>query len=258
MSVISRAAAVLGAFRSNERYLGISEIARRTGLAKSTVSRLVQDLVAAGLLERGEGTVRLGIRLFELGEHATRPRDLKKAALAHMIDLHRATNHTVHLAVLERCDVVYIQILRAQRGPRLPSQVGGRMPAHATGVGKALLAHADEAALTEVISRGLRRVAPRTITDGAVLRSELDKIRTSGISYEREESGSQVACAASAVLSSTGSAVAAVSVSGWSGRLDVARVGPAVRLAALGIARMLERPTPVSPPDYQIETAAQT
>lgn len=251
---MARAASILGAFAPEERDLGVSEIARRTGMAKSTVSRLVKELVAVNLLERSDRTVRLGMRLFELGEHATRPRDLRKAALAHMVDLGRATGQTVHLAVLEESDVVYIQILRAHRAPALPSRVGGRMPAHATGLGKALLAYADDALVARIIDSGLRRVGPRTITDPVVLRSELERIRSTGIAYEKEESGPNVACAASAVVGATGTGLAAVSVSGWSGRLDTSRVGPAVRLAALGIARVLDHPTPVPRPDDNVET----
>lgn len=254
MSVVARAVSILSAFAPEERDLGVSEIARRTGLAKSTVSRLVAELVSVNLLERHDRTVRLGMRLFELGEHATRPRDLRQAARAHMVDLGRATGQTVHLAVLEGSDVVYIQILRAHRAPALPSRVGGRMPAHATGLGKALLAYADDALVARVIDRGLIKVGPRTITDPAVLRHELVRIRSTGIAYEKEESGPHVACAASAVAAEDGTALAAVSVSGWSGRLDTTRVGPAVRLAALGIARVLEHPASHRRRDGDLET----
>lgn len=114
--------------------------------------------------------------------------------------------------------------------------------------------------MSDIVAQGLRQVGPRTITDGAVLRAELEKIRTGGIAYEKEESGTNVACAASAIMASTAGsgagagAVAAVSVSGWSGRFDVARIGPAVRLAALGIARVLDRRTSISARDHQVET----
>ncbi|MEY2847975.1 MAG: hypothetical protein RI885_640 [Actinomycetota bacterium] len=241
-SVVGRAALVLDAFRQDDASVGVSELARRTGLPKSTVSRLVGELVDVALLERVDGSVRLGVRLFELGEHAARPRDLKKAATAHMIDLGRATGQTIHLAVLDGTDVVYIQILRALRGPSLPSRVGGRLPAHATGVGKALLAHADEATLAAVIDRGLPRIGPHTITTASALMAELESIRESGMACEHEESTADVACAASPILAADGSAIAAVSASGWDDRMNAARIAPAVMLAAMGIARMLDKP----------------
>lgn len=241
-SVIARAAAVLTAVRADDGAVGVTELARRTGLPVSTVSRLVAELVDVHLLERDGRAVRLGVRLFELGERAARPRDLRRAALVPMVDLHRATGHTVHLAVLEGADVVYVHIVRGRHGPPLPSRVGGRMPAHATGVGKALMAFAGDAVVEDVVRAGLRRVGPRSLTTPDALRSELRRVRAAGIAYEREESAADVGCAASPVLSGDDQPVAAVSVSGWSGRLDVRRIGPAVRLTALAIGRRLPPP----------------
>lgn len=238
-SVIARATAVLSAVRKDDAAVGVSELARRTRLAKSTVSRLVAELVDVHLLERDGAAVRLGVKLFELGELAARPRDLRRAALLPMGDLRRATGQTVNLAVLEGADVVYMHILHGLRGPPLPSRVGGRMPAHATGLGKAMLAHADPATIDEVLRAGLRRVGPRTISDPLALRQELRRVRQAGVAYEREESAAQVGCAASPVVVGIDQAVAAVSVAGWSGRLDVRKVSSAVRLTALAIARRL-------------------
>lgn len=237
--MVTRAVAVLMAVRVEDGVVGVVELSRRTGLPKSTVSRLVGELVDAHLLERDGHAVRLGVRLFELGERAGRPRDLRRAAAAPLSDLHRATGHTVHLAVLEGVDVVYISLLHGRHGPPIPSRVGGRMPAYATGVGKAMLAYAEQSVLDAVIGAGLRKVGPRSITAPTTLRAELGRIRTVGIAYEREESAANVGCAASPILDAAGAAVAAVSVTGWSGRLDVRRVGPAVKLTSLAVSRRL-------------------
>lgn len=95
--MVARAAAVLDAVHAaGGRDVGVSELARRSDLAKSTVARLVGKLVTVHLLEWDGATVRLGVRLFELGENAGRPRDLRRAALPPMVDLHRATGHSVH------------------------------------------------------------------------------------------------------------------------------------------------------------------
>lgn len=242
-SVVARVTALLSAFEPHDHTLGVSELARRTGLSKSTTSRLVAELVRCHLLEREGRAVRLGVLAFELGELAARPRDLRRAAAEHMSDLGRATGQTVHLAVLDGADVVYVHIVRSHRGPPMPSRIGGRMPAHATGLGKALLAHAGPEAFDAVVGRGLTRAGPRTITAASALADELERVRGAGVAYEREESAPHVGCAASPVFGGGDVAVAAVSVSGWSGRMDVRRVGPAVRLAALAIGRRL----PVSP-----------
>ena len=180
-----------------------------------------------------------GLRLFELGESAARPRDLRKLALASMADLRNAVGLTIHLAVLEQFEVVYIEILPSRSAPRLPSRVGGRMPAHATAVGKALLAEAPPGVLDEFLTRDLRKVGPNTITTATRMRSELGRIRAAGVAYEREESGPNVACAASSVRIHGGAAVAAISAAGGSRNFDVRRVGLAVRTAAESITRQL-------------------
>lgn len=117
------------------------------------------------------------------------------------------------------------------------------MPSYATGVGKALLAQAPEDTLERVIRTGLERVGPKSITSPTVLRSQLVTIRRVGVAYDREESAANVSCAASPIFGDDGHAVAAVSVSGWSGRLDVRRVSPAVKAAAFGITRLAARPS---------------
>jgi IclR family transcriptional regulator, acetate operon repressor len=116
--------------------------------------------------------------------------------------------------------------------------VGGRMPAHATGVGKAILAFADDAVVDGVVAAGLPRVSLRTITSPAILRRQLQRIRDEGVAYEREESGTGTVCVACPILDADGAPVAAISVAGWSNRMRPERVGPAVRAAALTLSRV--------------------
>jgi IclR family transcriptional regulator, acetate operon repressor len=239
--MVGRVTAILDAFHPRDDDLGVSELARRTGLPKSTVSRIVQELVEYQFLEHSGVGVRLGLRLFELGESATRPRDLRKLALASMSDLRGALNLTVHLAVLERAEVVYIEILPARGTPPLPSRVGGRMPAYATGVGKALLAWSAPTVVDDIIAQGLAPIGPNTITDPDRLRRELARIRANGIAYEREESGVGIACAATAIRMSDGHPVVAMSAAGWSQDFDVRRVGLAVQTAAQALSRQIAR-----------------
>jgi IclR family acetate operon transcriptional repressor len=236
----TRLAALLTAFEPGDEALGVSELARRTSLAKSSVHRLVGHLVTTGLLERAGTGVRLGLKLFEIGQLAIRQRGLVDAARPYLADLREATRNTVHLAVLEGTEVVYLDILRGPDAPKLPSRIGGRFPAHATGVGKAILAYSPEADVEKVIAAGLSRVSSRTITAPGLLRRHLAKVRSEGIAYEREESGVGVVCAASPLLDATGWAVASISLSGWANRMRTERVAPAVRTAALALSRALQ------------------
>ncbi len=243
---VARVVAVLSAFTPADHPLGISELARRTGLPKATAHRLVHELSRHGLLDEDAKAFRLGLRLFELGETANSQRRLRDVAGPYLADLREATGHTVHLAVLEGVDVVYVQILPGRNTPRLPSRIGGRVPAHATGVGKALLAFSPRHVVDRVLDHGLPAVGPRTVTAPGVLLRQLARIRTTGVAYDVEESAAGAVCAASAIRGQDGYAVAALSVSGWSGRLNVHRIAPAVLTTALTLGRET-RPATATP-----------
>jgi IclR family acetate operon transcriptional repressor len=250
-SVIGRAAALLGSFDAKHLTLGISELSRRSGLPKSTTARLAAELTTHGFLERAAGSdLKLGNKLFELGELASGQRKLREVALPYMADLRQVSRQTVHLAVLVDTDVMYVEIVRSRNAPRMPSEVGGRLPAHAAGVGKALLAFSPEPVVQAVLDRGLPAVGPRTITAPGLLLRELRRVRDSGIAYESEESGYGVGCAASPILGADGIAVAALSISGWNGKLDLRRVGPAVKTAALALSRDLQVRGPATAPTW--------
>ncbi|MBW8487476.1 IclR family transcriptional regulator [Actinomadura parmotrematis] len=239
---LHRVVAVLGAFRGEEDAVGAAELARRTGLPKSTVHRIVLALVEEGLLERHAAHVRLGMRLFEIGQRVPRQRVLRDAARPYMQDLRAATGQTVHLAILDGAEVVYVDILAAPGGPPLPSRVGGRLPAHATGVGKAMLAFCPPETVRAVLDGGLPRLSERsTVAPGLLLRT-LAAVRRAGVAYDQEESGLGIVCAASPVLGAGGEVLGALSVSGRSGRMRLDQVSPAVHTAALALSRTLGRP----------------
>lgn len=238
-SVVRRMSELLAAFEPGDTGLGVNELARRTSIPKATVSRLVREMAEEGFLERSGSKVGLGLRLFELGERASRRRSVREVALPFMADLREATHQTIHLALLDGTEVVYVEILRAHDAPRLPSAVGRRLPSYATGVGKALLAGSSADVIDAVLAAGLRPVGPRTVSAPGVLLGQLRRISSTGIAYEYEESAPGVACVASAVCVGDGPPVAAVSASGWIGKVNVRQVGPAVRTTALSIARVL-------------------
>ncbi|XVQ13975.1 IclR family transcriptional regulator [Spirillospora sp. CA-255316] len=236
---LHRVVTVLNAFRAEENAVGAAELARRTGLPRSTVHRIALTLVEEGLLERHGSGVRLGLRLFEIGQRVPRQRALRDAALPYMSDLREATRQTVHLAVLEGREVVYVEILGSPGGPPMPSRVGGRLPAHATGVGKAILAFSPPEVARAVLDGGLPRLSERSTVAPGLLARELVGIRRAGVAYDHEESGQGVVCAASPVLGPGGEVLGALSVSGWSSRMRLDQVSPAVHTAALALSRTL-------------------
>jgi IclR family transcriptional regulator, acetate operon repressor len=242
-SVLGRTMALLTAFRSGEEELTLAELARRAGIPKPTAHRLLAELATWNVVERTPGGHRLGMRLFELGQLAPQQGGLREAAAPFLADLFEATHETVHLAVPDGVDVVYVQKLPGRHGPRIDSRIGGRMPAYCTGVGKALLAFGPPERLAEVLAAGLVRRTPRTVVAPGLLRQELDRVRACGVAEEHEESTVGIACTAAPVMDASGRAVAAISITGWANRMDTARLAPAVRTAALGLSRALRSGT---------------
>ena len=237
VSVLDRITAVFEAFGEQDEGLGVSELARRANLPKSTVSRIAADLVAQRFLDRDGDKLYLGIRLFELGQTVEQPRTLRRLALPIMTDLRDATGQTVHLAVLEGTDVVFIAIVRGGPMPAPLARVGGRLPAHTTALGKAILAFSPVDVINRVAYGGLERRTPHTLVEPAALLRELAEIRGSGIATEREECAIDRTCTASAILGHGGAPIAAISVTGPIDAVVPDRVGPAVRAAASTLSR---------------------
>lgn len=229
-SVLARAAAILGAFDTGEPVLPLADLSTRSGLPKSTVHRLAEQLVELGWLERSTSGYRVGLRLFEVGGLADRRTRLVERAVPHLHDLATASRCGVHLGILEDTEVVYLVKLPI-RGLALPTRDGGRMPAHCTGLGKAMLAYANEEQVERVLAAGLVRRTATTIVDEAALRAELEEVRARGIAYDREEGCTGVACVAAPIRGS-GRAIGAVSVSGVSDQFDFGRAESLVRRAS--------------------------
>ncbi|MEU1970839.1 IclR family transcriptional regulator [Microbacterium sp. NPDC019599] len=246
VSVLDRVTAVFDAFGEQDDGLGVSELARRANLPKSTVSRIAADLVAQRLLDRDGDKLYLGVRLFELGQTVERPRRLRQSALPVMTELRDVTRQTVHLAVLEDADVIFVAIVRGDPGFRQSARMGGRLPAPATAVGKALLAFSARDVVDRVLCGPLEARTAHTIVDAVALQRELADIRRVGSAIEREESAIGRVCVASPVLGHGGAPVAAISVSGAAGSFAPERAAPAVRAAALALGHRLaaDRETP--------------
>jgi IclR family acetate operon transcriptional repressor len=234
VSVLDRITAVLDAFGDDDR-LGVSEIARRANLPKSTVSRIATDLVRQRYLDRDGDALQLGLRLFELGEAVDRPRRLRRIARPIMTRLHDLTGEAVALAVLDDDEIVVIAGAVGRGG----MSAGDRAPAGTTALGAVLLAH-------------------RPVDAEHPSWREFADIRRSGVAVDTD-TATGVACVASAVLERGADPVAAIAVSGSAQVVDVRRVGGVVRSAAAALSHRLngERggrslaPTPSSETDDQ-------
>lgn len=232
-SVLHRVALILDAFDGTEPVLSLGDLVTHSRLPKSTVHRFAQQLVELGWLERVAGGYRVGLRLFEVGGLAGRRKRLVECAGPHLQRLSAATSWAVHLGILQGPEVVYLVKLPA-KGVEVPTRDGGRMPAHCTGLGKAMLAWTPVEVVDEVIALGLDRRTPSTIVHGDQLRRELDATRARGVAYDQEEACAGVSCVAAPIRGS-GRAIAAVSVTGFTSGFDVSTVEGHVRRTAAAI-----------------------
>lgn len=243
---MNRGLAVLASFSKDQPEQTLAQIQHATGLASATTYRLVADLVEWGALERvRRGRYRIGIRLWQLGSLAPQARDLRDVALPFLQDLLDVTHEVVHLVVLDEGQALYIERLMSRPEVHVRSRVARRLPLHATGPGKILLAHSPQEFVEEIISAGLPRQARNTITDPALLRRVLADIRTKGYCLSRDEMTDGASSVAAPVRCATAEVIASISVVVPTGRRDLKALVPAVRVAAAGISRGMR---PFSPP----------
>ncbi len=139
IGVLDRVTCILEAFDEDDRGLGLSELAVRAGLPKSTVSRLVATLVQQRYLERDGKRIHLGLRLFELGQLAEQPRELRIAALPVLAELRNRTGSNAQLAIRDGDEMVCLAAMRAPGAPPLIPRTGGRVPVHTTALGRAVV-----------------------------------------------------------------------------------------------------------------------
>jgi len=233
---VSKALQLLDSFRTAGPSLGVSELARRAGIAKSTAFRLLAYLERAGYVERVGTEYRLSWRLFELGNRVDhcRPRGLRDLALPFLSELYVSTNNVVHLGVLEGQDVVYLEKIHGHRAIRTPSTVGGRMPAACVGLGKAMLAFSHPDTVRPVVTAGLKRRTPYSISEPGRFLGELARVRANGVAFDREEAALGLTCVAAPILVA-GRPVAAISVSGATSRFNANATATLVRRAAAQI-----------------------
>lgn len=236
-SVLWKAFAVLGSFSQSRRVLSLAEIARRSGLPKSTAHRVLSMLLEVDAVEPHDDGYRMGVRMLTMASCAPEL-GLRDVALPHLEELHRVTGQTLHLATLRGGEVVYLEKLRMRRSAATPAVVGGRLPAHCTAVGKSMLAFGPPEAVAATTGSPLTGMTPASVTSVPLLSQELARVRRDGVAFDRQEAVPGLACVAAPILLH-GRVVAALSVAyPASAELPTALVN-AVRQTAASVARSM-------------------
>jgi IclR family transcriptional regulator, KDG regulon repressor len=222
LSSVANSLRLLKAFSDDDYEIGISALAQRLGLAKSTVHRLASTLIHADMLEQNpeNGRYRLGLALLELGLLVRRKMDVTNEARPYLRMLRETTGETVHLAILDHTSVLYVNKLESKQAIRMSSEVGSRAPVHCTGDGKALLAFQPDEVIDELIGHGLSARTANTITNPAALRRDLAAIRTRGYAVDDEESELGLRSVAAPIRSHSNRVVASLSIAGPAHRIS--------------------------------------
>ena len=222
LSSVGTAIQLLKAFSEEQVDIGISELSRRLGVAKSTVHRLAATLAAEGLLEqdRESEKYRLGIGLFRLGALVRRRMDISSQGRPYLYALREKTNETVHLAILDGTEIMYVYNLESTQAIRMRSDLGVRKPAYCTAEGQAILAFQPQAVVDAVIAQGLVARTPQTITDPAKLIKALAVVRQRGCAVEDEESEIGMRGISAPIHNDAGEVVASVGIAGPVTRLS--------------------------------------
>ncbi|WP_067840323.1 IclR family transcriptional regulator [Nocardia lijiangensis] len=238
-AAIDKAISLLVSFRDQANTgVGVSELARRADLNKSTAFRVLGILERNGVVERVGTSYRLGPRLHELsrGAYTSDHEALRDMLIPFVADVYERTHETTHLAVLVGADVLYLAKLYGYRRIRSPSRIGGRAPAYCTAVGKILLAYDSDAAATAAAT--LRPFTSHTVTDAAALSLQLARVRRDGIAFDDEEIQRGLSCVAVPIFGPAGCPVAALSIAGATGSIDIRRHVPTLRRVAAAAGQM--------------------
>jgi DNA-binding IclR family transcriptional regulator len=215
---IERAFAVLGALADGP--VGVTEVADRVALPKSTVARLLGSLQREGVVEQVPGGTRyrLGARIASLAAGVASTSSLVAVARPHLVELASALGETAGLSVPDGYQVHYIDQVDTTHQVQIREWTGTRVPMHAVSSGLVILASWPEAELERFLDRPLERFTPRTMTEPAALRERLTEVRAEGFAWVHEEFAEGLNSVAAPIAGDRGDVVAAVHVHGPSYR----------------------------------------
>jgi DNA-binding IclR family transcriptional regulator len=244
---VDRAARILKALASGPRRLGVSELADRLDLSRPTVHGLLQTLQAHGFVEqdRDSDKYQLGAGLLQLGNSYLDLNELRGRSIVHAERLAARADAAVRVGVLHGAEVVVVHHVFRPDASFQVLEVGAHLPAHASALGKAIVAFAPGQVLEDLVAEPLPKLTRRTLA-AAALKRELAEVRETGIARERDEAVLGESSVASPIFDHSGQAVGAVGVVGDTDAIlprgAAKRVAPAVAEAARAVSRELGAP----------------
>ncbi len=219
VQTIERASLILDILGQSPQGISIRDLSAKIKLPKGTTHRLLSSLSYFGYVRQDPKARNyfLGLKLVELGQLLLSQLDLRKEAEPFLRDLAERTKETVHMVILDRNEIVYIDKVETDQNPsglKMASRIGLRNPAHSCAVGKVLLSHLSKEELDQIIKeKELPKRTENTITDPIQLMEHLKAVRIQGYALDDEENEKAVRCVAAPIFNEAGKAVAAISIS---------------------------------------------
>ena len=220
--VIDRAAHILDCFGFDHQELSVSEIGAKTALHRSTAHRILMALEYNDLIRQNPetGKYRLGIKLLKLGHQAVSHLNLREICRPFLTRIMSETKETVHLAVLDDDQVLYLDKVEGPHALRMPSRVGRHIPTHCTSLGKAMLSCLDEQAVRAILRKqALTAYTTHTVKSIEQLLADVRAVHKRGYAVDNEEIEIGLRCVGAPILDHTGGMVGAISAAAPSARL---------------------------------------
>jgi DNA-binding IclR family transcriptional regulator len=238
-SVTGRAIVVLDTFDARHRRQSLASIARRANLPLTTAHRIVHELENQSALVRGaDGDYEIGSKIWRLGILASVHSDLREVALPYMEDVYGLGYGAVQIAVLDGLRCLVVERIAGSRTMSVISKPGARLPLHAAGVGKVLLAFGSHE-LQDAVLNSLDRFTDSTITDAEKLRSQLADIKAKGFAQTHEELAPGATSIAVPLRGKGGKVIAALGIVGPSETKEISRMIPVLQVTATALSKKL-------------------
>lgn len=227
LSSVTTAIHLLKTFTDDDQELGISEIALRLGVAKSTVHRLASALLEEGLLQQNPETGRysLGMGLFMLGSLVRSRIDVANESKKILTDFREQVQENVRLAIFDRNEIVFLHDFEAPVPVRIKSRTGQRQPAYCTAEGLSLLSGLREPRLSEILSQPRKKYTDNTVIDEEEIRQRIKGVKRKGFCFEDEEFEMGTRTVAAPVFGEEGNIIAAIGVAGPRSRIRKSQSG---------------------------------
>lgn len=232
-------------YLANKPNQGVSDLARALEFPKSSVHGILETLASSGIVTKNEasGKYGLGTKLVELGNRAQVELDICRISAPFLQGLNQEFDETVHLTVLDRDEVLYVDCIESRKRLRTYSVIGVRAPLYCTSVGKAILAFQDDDEIRRIArAKGLAKMTPNTITTEERLFEEVSEIRRLGYAVDDMEHEDHLRCVGAPIRDARGEVFASISLSGPAERNTMERIrsmAPAIVGATEEISRRL-------------------